>query len=68
MCSVHAVAAQVQVVSITPVPGVEGTYPTWSPDAQTLAFDPSLDETPVWLENGDILFASDRSGFDGYPV
>lgn len=76
-------AAQVSVVSVRSVPGIEGTYPSWSPDGNSLAFErngdlytvrvdgsgettlvehPALDETPVWLSDGDILFASERTG------
>lgn len=75
--------AQVRVTSMEFVPGIEGTYPSWSPDGRMLAFeragdlytvwldgshevrivaDPSLDETPVWLPNDEILFASERTG------
>jgi Tol biopolymer transport system component len=80
---VSPAVAQVNVISVRPVPGIEGTYPSWSPDGTSLAFErdgdlytvrvdgssetalvehEALDETPVWLSDGDILFASDRNG------
>lgn len=80
---VQQASAQVRVVSVRSVPGIEGTYPSWSPDGSSLAFErggdlftvrldgsmerslvehQSVDETPVWLANGHILFASERTG------
>jgi TolB protein len=82
--------AQFRVVRVDEVPGVEGTYPSWSPSGERLAFErggdlytveldgshetrfvhgPALDETPVWVSEHEILFASDRAGeLDVYRV
>lgn len=80
---IREAAGQVRVDSIWSVPGIQGTYPSWSPDGQSLAFEragdlytvrvdgsmerplvehDALDETPVWLRSGHVLFASDRAG------
>jgi len=44
------VGAQVRVVGVDPVPGVRGTYPSWSPSGQSLAFERDGDLFTVRLD------------------
>jgi len=61
-------AAQVRVLSVDPVPGVRGTYPSWSPDGRWLAFEREGDLYKVRLDgSADTRFVDDP-GLDETPV
>jgi Tol biopolymer transport system component len=52
------VGAQVHVVTVETVPGVLGTYPSWSPDGQTLAFERDGDLFTVRVDGSPVTRSS----------
>ena len=60
--------AQLRVVSVEDVPGVVGTYPSWSPDGRTLAFERDGDLFTVSIDGSGEVGLAHHPSLDETPV